>query len=219
MGNISREWILYFNRKLQVKFKVGVSSFKDILISNMYSPRPLSLNRKEGTTGDSFQREITIAGLSQWKIFRRSWTQWERGENLGLISTGNFKFRSVILCKTFISLNGKEGTTRDSFQWEIAIAGLSQWKKCRRSWTQQERWDNQGLISIGNNRFTIPGLSQWKNIRRSWTQWERMGNQGFISMGNYKFRSIKLEHQQNSDFDWDAWRCLTRVQGAFKQRF
>ena len=92
-----------------------------------------------------------------------------------------------------LSLNGKEGTTSDSFQWEITIAGLSQWKKCRRSWTQHERWDNQGLISMGNNRFTIPGVSQWENITRSWTQQERRGNQGFISMGNYKFRSIKLE--------------------------
>ena len=92
-----------------------------------------------------------------------------------------------------LSLNGKEGTTRDSFQQEITLAGLSQWEICRRSWTQQERWDNQGLISMGNNRFTIPGLSQWENIRRSWIQRERMGNQGFIWMGNYKFRSIKLE--------------------------
>ena len=30
----------------------------DILISNMYSARPLSLNGKEGTTRDSFQWEI-----------------------------------------------------------------------------------------------------------------------------------------------------------------
>ena len=67
----------------------------DILISNMYSARPLSLNGKEGITRDSFQREITIADLSQWKIFRRSWTQRERWDNQGLISIGNFKFRSV----------------------------------------------------------------------------------------------------------------------------
>ena len=121
---------------------------------------------------------FTIPGLPQWEKIRRGWTQWERGDNLGFILTGNFKFRSVILCKTFVSLNGKEGTTSNSFQQEITIAGLSQWKKCWRSWTQQERWDNQGLISMGNNRFTIPGLSQWENIRRSWTQWERMGTRG-----------------------------------------
>ena len=95
MGNISREWILYFNRKLQVKLKVGVSGFMDILISNMYSATPLSLNGKEWTTRDSFQWEITIAGLSQWKIFWRSWTQQERWDNQGLISIGNYKFRSV----------------------------------------------------------------------------------------------------------------------------
>ena len=113
----------------------------DIFILNTCSVKPLSLSTgKKGQPGAHF---------------------------LGLISTGNFKFRSVILCKTFVSLNGKEGTTSDSFQREITIAGLSQWKKCRRSRTQQERWDNQGLISMGNNRFTIPGLSQWENIRRS----------------------------------------------------
>ena len=95
MENISREWILYFNRKLQVKLKVGVAGFMDILISNMYSATPLSLNGKEGTTRDSFQREITIAGLSQWKIFRSSWTQWERWDNQGLILIGNYKFRSA----------------------------------------------------------------------------------------------------------------------------
>ena len=30
---------------------------------------------------------------------------------------GHLQFK-YILCKTFVSLNGKEGTTRDSFQWE-----------------------------------------------------------------------------------------------------
>ena len=40
---------------------------------------------------------FTIPGLSQWEKIRRGWTQRERGNNLGLISTGNFKFRSVEL--------------------------------------------------------------------------------------------------------------------------
>ena len=37
-----------------VKLEVEVSGFMDILISNTYSARPLSLNRKEGTIRDSF---------------------------------------------------------------------------------------------------------------------------------------------------------------------
>jgi hypothetical protein len=36
----------------------------DILISNMYSARPLSLNGKEGTTRDSFQWEISAGNES-----------------------------------------------------------------------------------------------------------------------------------------------------------
>ena len=35
-----------------IKLEVRVSGYMDILISNTYSARPLSLNRKEGTTGD-----------------------------------------------------------------------------------------------------------------------------------------------------------------------
>ena len=42
-----------------IKLEVRVSGYMDILILNMYSPRPFSLNRKEGTTGDSFQWEIS----------------------------------------------------------------------------------------------------------------------------------------------------------------
>ena len=71
-GKYQQGMNLIFQQELQVKLKVGVSGFMDILISNMYSATPLSLSRKEGTTGDSFQWEITIVGLSQWKIFRRS---------------------------------------------------------------------------------------------------------------------------------------------------
>ena len=56
---ISKKIILYFNGKSQVKLEVGVSGFMDILISNMYSARPLSLNGKEGTPRDSFQWEIS----------------------------------------------------------------------------------------------------------------------------------------------------------------
>ena len=65
-----------------------------ILISNMYSATPLSLNRKEGITRDSFQREITIAGYLSGKFSKEA------------------------------ELNGKDGTTRDSFQWEITSLGV-----------------------------------------------------------------------------------------------
>ena len=60
---ISKKLSLYFNEKLQVKLELGVSGFMDILISNTYSARPLSLNGKEGATRDSFQQEITILGV------------------------------------------------------------------------------------------------------------------------------------------------------------
>ena len=71
MGN--QGFISMGNYKFRsIKLEVRVSGYMDILISNMYSATPLSLNGKEGTTRDSFQREVTIAGLSQWKFFRRS---------------------------------------------------------------------------------------------------------------------------------------------------
>ena len=47
-----------------VKLELGVSGYMDILISNMYSARPLSLNGKEGTTRDSFQWEISAGNES-----------------------------------------------------------------------------------------------------------------------------------------------------------
>ena len=93
----------------------------DIFISNTYSARPLSLNRKKGTTRDSFQWEISAG-------------------NKSYILTGNFKFTSVklevgvsgfmdILISNMysarpLSLNRKEGTTRDSFQQEITRLGM-----------------------------------------------------------------------------------------------
>ena len=77
-----------------IKLEVRVSGYMDILISNMYSARPLSLNGKEGTTRDSFH-----------------WTR-----SFWLYRHPHFEY---IPCKTFVSLNGKEGTTWDSFQQEI----------------------------------------------------------------------------------------------------
>ena len=68
----------------------------DILISNMYSARPLSFSRKEGTTRVSFQREIT--GLQYLAYLS------------GKISEE-------------AELNWKEGKTRVSFQSEITILG------------------------------------------------------------------------------------------------
>ena len=46
-----------------IKLEVRVSGYMDILISNMYSARPLSLNGKEGATRDSFQQKIMILGV------------------------------------------------------------------------------------------------------------------------------------------------------------
>ena len=46
-----------------IKSEVRVSGYMDILISNMYSARPLSLNGKEGATRDSFQQKIMILGV------------------------------------------------------------------------------------------------------------------------------------------------------------
>ena len=96
----------------------------------------------------------------------------------GLISMGNHRFTTVYL------------------------AYLS-WKIFRRSWTQQERRDNQGLISTGNHRFTLPGLSQWEKIRRSWTQWERGDNQGLISTGSISSstRSLSLNRKEGTTRD------------------
>ena len=45
-------------------------------------------------------------------------------------SIGHLHFKHI-LCKTFVSLNGKEGTTKDSFQWEIyweEINFIFQWE-------------------------------------------------------------------------------------------
>ena len=70
-GNISRKWILYFNGKLQVKLEVGISGFMDILISNTYSARPLSLSMgKKGQPGAYFngkyQQGMNL--IFQWEI-------------------------------------------------------------------------------------------------------------------------------------------------------
>ena len=57
---IGKKLILYFNGKLQVKLEVGVSGFMDILISNTYSARPLSLS-----TGKKRQPGAHFNGKSQ----------------------------------------------------------------------------------------------------------------------------------------------------------
>ena len=62
-GKYQQGMNLIFQWEITSKLKVGVSGFMDILISNMYSARPLSLNRKEGTTGDSFQWKIISLGV------------------------------------------------------------------------------------------------------------------------------------------------------------
>ena len=125
---------------------------------------------------------FTVPDLSQWENVRRSWTQWEKGDNLGFISTGNFKFRSVkldiFISNTYsvkpLSLStGKKGQSGAHFngkyqqemnfifQWEITsqIGGRSFWLYehphfkyvlCNTFVSQQERRDNQGLISTWN---------------------------------------------------------------------
>ena len=64
---------------------------------------------------------FAIPGLSQWEKIRRGQTQWD---NQGLVLTGNFKFRSVILdmfiLNTYsakpLSLSmGKKGQPRTHF--------------------------------------------------------------------------------------------------------
>ena len=52
-----------YNKFRSIKLEVRVLGYMDILISNTYSARPLSLNGKEGTTGDSFQWKIISLGV------------------------------------------------------------------------------------------------------------------------------------------------------------
>ena len=72
-----------------IKLKVRVSGYMDILISNMYSPRPFSLNRKEGTTGDSFQ----------WKNYKFGSVKLELGVsgNMGILILNTYPARSSSL--------------------------------------------------------------------------------------------------------------------------
>ena len=64
---ISKKLILYFNGKLQVKLEVGVSGFIDILISNTYSARPLSLSMgKKGQPGAHFNGKSQV--YNTWLI-------------------------------------------------------------------------------------------------------------------------------------------------------
>ena len=85
----------------------------DILISNMYSARPLSLNGKEGTTRDSFQWEISEG-------------------NEFYISMGNYKLNWRYIGVSAI--------------WTSSIQIHTLQDLCL---SQQERRDNQGLISMG----------------------------------------------------------------------
>ena len=61
------------------------------------------LNGKEGTTNGSFQQEITSLGVLNWTSLFQIHTlqdlisQWERRDNQGLISMGNYNFVSVKL--------------------------------------------------------------------------------------------------------------------------
>ena len=111
------------------------------------------------STGNSMS---TIFGLSQQEKFKVNWIQQEKKGNQD-------------------SFNGKyQWGVKSIFQWEIVglqyMAHLSR-KKCRRSWNQWERRDNQGLISMENSVFTIFGLSQWEKFKVSWIWWEKNGNQ------------------------------------------
>ena len=72
-------------------------------------------------TNTHFNGKSQVGKKCKW-----SWTQWERGVNQGLTSTGNHRF---------------------------TIPSLSQWEKIRRGWTQRERGDNLGFISTGNFKF------------------------------------------------------------------
>ena len=121
----------------------------DILISNMYSARPLSFNGKEGTTRDSFQWEISEGNefyistgnyMLNWRQeFLALWTSSFQICTLQdlCLSTGkkgqpgthfNGKLQQLAYLSGRFSeeaeLNGKDGTTRDSFQQEITSLGV-----------------------------------------------------------------------------------------------
>ena len=79
-----------------------------------------------------------------------------------------------IPCKTFVSLNRKEGKTRDSFQQEIT--GI------------------QSLAYLSGKNAGEAELNGKEGTTRDSFQWEiSTGNESSISMGNYKFTSVKLE--------------------------
>ena len=146
------------------------------------------LNGKEGKPGTQCrfifqwkQTNLQFVAYLNGRLFmreaglcRRSQTQWERRDNHRHILTGNSMFWILGLSQHGIKFedakfNGKFQQGKKSiFQWEITglwyLAYLSR-KKCRRSWTQQERRDNWGLISMGNSVFTVFGLSQWEKLR------------------------------------------------------
>ena len=67
-----KKLILYFNGKLQVKLEVGVSGFMDILISNTYSARPLSLSTgKKEQPGAHFDGKSQVYIISVGKYHRK----------------------------------------------------------------------------------------------------------------------------------------------------
>ena len=70
-----------------------------------------------------------------------------------------------------LSPNGKEGTTRDSFQWEISEGNefYISMGNCKLNWRQE-------FLALWTSSFQICTLQHL-----------------CLSMGNYKFRSVKLE--------------------------
>ena len=127
--NITRSWAQWERRGNQgfismgnckfrsIKSEVRVFGYMDIHISNKYSARPLSLSMgKKGQPGTHFNGKyirkkliLYFNGKLQVKLGGRSF--W-------LYRHPHFKY---ILCKTFVSLYGKEGTTRGSFQWKSQV--------------------------------------------------------------------------------------------------
>ena len=145
------------------------------------------LNRKGGTTRDSFQHEIP--GLEYLAFLNRTLNLREAGYNgkrrtIRLISMGN--------CRRYWTQQGKRDNQRliPTGNPRFTIFGLSQQEKFKVSWIQEEKKDNQDSFWWEISAENLFHISMGNC--RSWIQWERE-NQGLLSTGNYKFSNIKLE--------------------------
>ena len=137
--NIRRSWTQQERRGNQGFISMGNYKFRSIKLEQDLC---LSLWERRDNHGliSMGNHRFTIPGLTQWENITRSWTQQERRGDQGFIWMGNYKFRSIklevrvsgymdiLILNMYsarpLSLNGKEGTTRDSFQWKIISLGV-----------------------------------------------------------------------------------------------